>query len=465
MEREPQQRKITWTQGPSGPIASFVVTCTSDDGLDSDVRTVEVTNQPTTQAIIGNGEGLNAPLPLGAQYNCSVVARNAAGNSSSVVSDPFRVGPVINSDTKQQVYDTIQGAIYDAGSGQTISVGRGEYREYVDIDRPISLLGPNAGVVSYNTARSAVNPSRNPEAIILPPVEDNIPRLFGVQAMGVSIEGFYFKLPLSDSTTVDAVSVVGNADVGGLVVLNNIVDGGYYPGSGEGLSVSIAIVRNSDTCSANGLIENVVVRGNLILETDNQAIYLQCASGVVEGNVIINAYSGVQIQPYTSGTSGIVANNSMAVYTRGIYMNYFSESSPKGLWEVENNMVLGVLPISGFSTSYWNGIRFETINRIPDQNPYMIVKDNDIEIGEITTSDVAAIYFKNYKKVITGSLTLTGNSINGRQDITFISAENDGNSNLNGLIDDAECQSLLNGNNFSPEAAKVDPLCTINPIV
>ena len=102
---------------------------------------------------------------LGAQYNCSVVARNAAGNSSSLLSQPFTVGPVINSKTSQD-YGTVQEAIDAANVDDTINVSQRECKENVVVEKSINLIGPNAGIVLHNVDRSGVNPSRKLGAII-----------------------------------------------------------------------------------------------------------------------------------------------------------------------------------------------------------------------------------------------------------------------------------------------------------
>ena len=82
-----------------------------------------------------------------------------------MVSQPFTVGPVINSNTSQD-YGSVQEAIDAANVGDTINVSRGECKENVVVEKSINLIGSNAGIVPYNVDRSGVNPSRKPGAII-----------------------------------------------------------------------------------------------------------------------------------------------------------------------------------------------------------------------------------------------------------------------------------------------------------
>ena len=50
----------------SAPIASFLVTCICSDDIVSDICTVEIFGATVPHVVIGNGQGKNQPLPLGA---------------------------------------------------------------------------------------------------------------------------------------------------------------------------------------------------------------------------------------------------------------------------------------------------------------------------------------------------------------------------------------------------------------
>ena len=67
------------------------------------------------------------------------------------------VDPVHNV-TQNTYYTTIQAAIDAANSGDTIIVAAGSYEEEVIVDKPLTLLGANAGIPGTGT--------RGPESIV-----------------------------------------------------------------------------------------------------------------------------------------------------------------------------------------------------------------------------------------------------------------------------------------------------------
>src|SRR5205807_2514526 len=89
-------------------------------------------------------------------------------------------------------YPTIQSAVNDA-SCTIISVAPGTYMESVTIARPLTLLGPNAGVSGLGL--------RGPEAIVTSPATTfNLTNGQGVTIDGFTINGD-FGIYVSGSTT------------------------------------------------------------------------------------------------------------------------------------------------------------------------------------------------------------------------------------------------------------------------
>ena len=457
VEGEPLQRLVEWSlPQQSAPIASFLVTCISSDDIVSDIRTVEVLGATVTQVVIGNGQGMNQPLPLGAQYSCSVVSRNAAGDSGPTVSAPFTVASIINSETKQ-VYLTIQDAIDGASESQSISVGRGEYREHVIIDKSINLIGPNADIVPYNSDRSGFNPMRQPEAIIMAPSEVTEYFLTLITEPDVVVGGFSFLLPQSGflDTGIIAFSETGN--VNGLRVKNNIVSGfeeltDYGP---------VGVLVSLSSCDQNEGNTNVEVFQNMVLDSAAEAFYLQCTSGTVENNVALNVRAGVQIQPYNFESNGKVSGNTFSVYERGIYLNFWDGPSEPGLWEVSENRVLGVPQSFEIFRNVWNGLRFETIlGTLTFSSPFLDVSRNVIDVGSADLDTISNVFFIDYKLQIQQSLILQNNEFIGKG--TFIDALSGQNDNANDLIDTNAASSIQMNNEFSEETEITDqPCCTI----
>ncbi|KAK6030164.1 hypothetical protein OSTOST_03711 [Ostertagia ostertagi] len=94
--------------------------------------------------------------------------------------------PVMNI-TRNKGYYNIQPAISDAGtlSGDTITVAAGTYQEELIVNKPLTLLGPNAGI-NPNTG------TRVPEAVIVPVTPGGIAalRIVDVKASNITIDGF-----------------------------------------------------------------------------------------------------------------------------------------------------------------------------------------------------------------------------------------------------------------------------------
>ena len=85
-------------------------------------------------------------------------------------------------------YTTIQEAVTAAVSGDTIVVGAGTYTGAVTVDKPLTLLGANAGVHpvvgTHSTETVGV---RSPESIL----SNNYPAI-SPQAAGITVDGFKF---------------------------------------------------------------------------------------------------------------------------------------------------------------------------------------------------------------------------------------------------------------------------------
>jgi hypothetical protein len=231
-----------------------------------------------------------------------------------VINEPYQIGyaPVTNV-TQSLGYNEIQPAIDEANANDVIEVAAGTYSEVLLVDKPLSLLGPNAEI-------SAVDGSREDEAVLTERININATE-------NVTISGFeFFEVSATSTWTIyiqgvsnnftfennrfinnekDAIrsgitSSTGNVTVKGNLIegITNSVSSGILLGGIYGTSViadnkiDLAIdgtptgYAGIQTPSADGL----TISGNEILNTTDQGLQLAGACGDVniENNTITN---------------------------------------------------------------------------------------------------------------------------------------------------------------------------------
>jgi hypothetical protein len=208
---------------------------------------------------------------------------------------------------------TVLSAIDAAAAADTVRVGPGTYSEVLLIDKPLSLLGPNAAI-------SAVTGTRNTEAVLTERINISA-------SDDVTISGFeFFEVPTTNTWTIyiygssnnftfennrfidvekDAIRSGITAQTSNVTVSGNLIEGmqgasasGILLGGINGTSIisdnRIDLAYNGvptgysgiQTPSATGL----TISGNEILNTTNQGLQLAGASGnvTISNNVISN---------------------------------------------------------------------------------------------------------------------------------------------------------------------------------
>jgi hypothetical protein len=305
------------------------------------------------------------------------------------------------------------------------------------------------------------------EANIVPPDNSNLDLIL-IAATDVTFQGFKISLPTvgSPSYGITAGFTLDffPADVSGLTIEDNILEGGF--------DVAFGSLRDETTCNSAEASSEVTFKRNLVQNTFGDAFYLQCTSGSVQDNLVLNGRAGIQIQPYGGGTSGTVQNNALTVFSRGIYLNVI-KTAPAS-WASTGNEITKVPPFqTGIEeVSQWTGIYFETTGgNFPEGfsgPPFLTVTGNSVNMGNVVEADIPVygIYFRNYQLMIEDSATISGNNLTGSGEITaYISALN--NQNENGDIIDLEiAEKLENENQFSEDTAvSDDPCCEIVQIV
>ncbi|PEN05814.1 hypothetical protein CRI93_11990 [Longimonas halophila] len=120
---------------------------------------------------------------------------------------------------------SIQAAVDNASSGQTIFVCPGTYAENVVVNKSLTIQGNNAGTPGSGT--------RNAETIVVPEVDNGDAPVIAIQASGVTLDGFLI-----------------NGDNAGLT-------GSYNAGQGINIDASTAAYDNITV--TNSIIENIPI--------------------------------------------------------------------------------------------------------------------------------------------------------------------------------------------------------------
>jgi hypothetical protein len=263
------------------------------------------------------------------------------------------VYPPVHNVTQDTYFFTIQAAIDAAENGDTIEVAAGTYAENVDVTKPVTLLGPNAGVAGNGTRVAEAIIQGTSASWVSLYVEPNIP--------GVTIDGFKF----DGANLVDPTYTVGVAgDSSGLTVQNNVFV------NHDGMAIMTSGVYTEDdgeTWKYDKWLTDILIKDNLITNTTlstsgyNFGIYFQSSLGTVSGNVVTNMRNGIQVQPYwnTPG-GGVISGNTFEAYRTGIYFNYIQNATAD--WEFTDNLIQGIAYPTGLTADKFNAILVQTFS-------------------------------------------------------------------------------------------------------
>jgi nitrous oxidase accessory protein NosD len=294
-----------------------------------------------------------------------IIVTDANGSSVSTSAEVFNQ-PVYNS-TALTYHTTIQAAI-DAtttGDGDVIEVCAGTYVEDLEIDKSITLLGPNAGISPNTETRVA-------EATIIP-FETDAAQAY-ITASDVTIDGFTFNgnnpslasgYPGTNGADIDAAAAVyQNADnINNLVVKNNIIQNQTYMG----------IYLFGGSYSAPSTTGNLI-DDNLFKDLGHYGTGLSYANwggGVmlynnqytrITNNVMQNVRIGIQTGNFSRANIGssdyqVIANNTIEARRRGIFHNlHYGPTSP---YTLSNN---NITALDNTNESVWDGIFFGSMS-------------------------------------------------------------------------------------------------------
>lgn len=323
-------------------------------------------------------------------------------------------GPVENQSTGM-TYPTIQEAIDAANAGNVIVVSSGTYTENVIINKPVSLIGPNALI-------SAVTGTRVPEA-----------RLLGRINIGasedISISGFeFFEVPNTNQWTIyiqgnsngftfennrfidvekDAIRSGITSSTADIKVSGNLIQGmqnslasGIFLGGINGISEitgnKIDLIYNGSPTGYSGIqtpsASGLSISGNEISNTTNQGLQLAgvCGNVTIENNKIsnTNASQGTDvgaIRLYGADFNGpiTIRYNSLTTSFNGIAIKDGENISGKSITIEENDL-------SGNSNfSIYNGAASGLLSTTCN----WFASSNATDVGNAISQNVTAIPF------------------------------------------------------------------------
>jgi parallel beta-helix repeat protein len=323
---------------------------------------ITITGNDFSQLELG-GVVFAGTLPVN---NGVVVSNNRAAKGNYLLNFLAETGPeevrdnILAEDTElanwgvqnlnqNRFFPNIQAAVAGAEPGDTIEVAPGKYYGSIIIDKPLTLLGPNAGVAGYSDQREPEAIITVPKAVELEKPEEDASVVITVKASGVTIDGFRITGDNGNGKinyggyNVQAgygINTAWNVAIDGLTVQNNIFDCFSR--------IGMATQRDAISVKYYGQIKNVTVTSNLIenihdLRTGyGYGMYIQSASGEVKDNVIKNSRIGIMVQPYSASGGGLVKNNNVETYFIGMF--YKSAESGTGTWTFAENTVTAIDP-------------------------------------------------------------------------------------------------------------------------
>ena len=342
----------------------------------------------------GNGDQSNLPDDYFGRDNSPAACGNSVGpNTFSSNGVNERVvgvssGGLVTNINTSETFCSIQAAI-DAPNtmdGHTITVAAGTYNEIVTINKPLSLLGPNAGI-------SAVTGTRVPEARLEQRININ-----STTTQDVTVSGFEFwQVPAPTTWTIyiqgdsdnftfennrfidcekDAIRSGISSNTANITVTGNYIENITAPlASGilmGGINGTSLIADNKIDLEGNGYsgiqtpsATGLTISGNEILNTTNQGLQLAGACGdvVIENNSISNTNTsgGIDkgaIRLYgTAFTGPINVNNNVLTNSfNGVAIKDGEDIFGKDI-TIENNDLSG-----NINASIYNGASAGSVN-------------------------------------------------------------------------------------------------------
>lgn len=330
------------------PMASGNVTlATTDSGKhywsDSGNTTVTVPNNATTALATGTRVDIIAQagnVEISSDTGVTLYANGVSngvpaayvtsGRASllKVDSDTWFVDgavvPPVHNVTQNTYHDSIAWAVFYASSGDVIEVQPGVYQEQVQIDKPLTLRGPNYQKTGYD-------PTRGEEAVLqYMPSFGDFNTIVGVSAANVTIEGMSFDCPesLVYATPTPVYSPYGIYFYAqdNFTFRNNRMYGG---------EIALGIYTGGVARSGLLIEGNYIDCGPWVNDSYNRALYIWNSSGFIQDNVIVNCNTGIQFSVVTTITLSAqttVRRNKVSASGTGLYNNVMPRGTATHNW-------------------------------------------------------------------------------------------------------------------------------------
>lgn len=365
------------TTASGATIGGVIVTNPSNDGM---TFNVEVT--PTSPGTVVINIAQN--VATDAFGNGNFAFTPDANSDNSVTYFTVSAAKVVDDDGQAALSGTtpdcgattaapnlIQTAINLASSGDTIYVCPGTYIEQLNVNKQLTLLGPQAGV-NPNDVGNRTDP--NAEATIIPSISDpdffTGPILVSLRAQGITFNGFTLD---GNNPALTSGVIFNGVDVDAAEGID-MPDNNFAGLNNPQETITYNIIKNIGdlgiALGGNGSANNVnsTIRYNKI---DNipgvnygGGVYVgNNAYTNVTDNVITRVSLGVVIENFsqTGAASSTIGNNQITANRMGIRHNLHYNYSTNG-FTISGNTITSYLEAADPTATRFSGIRIESIN-------------------------------------------------------------------------------------------------------
>ena len=443
----------TSTVTATGTLAQINATLAAANGLTYFASTTTAPNPPNTITVNINDNGNSGnggPQSGSATINVTVSAVSTVWvDSNWVISPGGDVSPAGLSfgDTVQDssgavtgktfgidAFSTIQDGINAVASGGMVNVEAGTYISNgavanpgfggvygINIDKPLSLIGPNATFDPNGSTTPA-----NGQAVILPGTNDpnvndsNMFVLVGINSSNVTIEGL--TLDGDNATSLGSYNDPSSSVPGVVTSIDgqtiNAASGIGSYGAFTNLNVSDNVLRhfsydgiglNSDNTSLAG---NTISKNYIFGLSDDYHFGdgIDVSNNLyanITGNVMNDVRTGVQPSNFSQaipvGGTASISDNTITASRNGIFYNLFY--SQASAFDVSSNKLSG---LNDSNSRAWNGILVES-----QQNAVSATfTDNTID-GSAVTDIKPNAGVNVWNTPTTGTIEVTGGTITG----------------------------------------------------